>query len=104
MMNRFWLWVYRKTRNARDAHTIASMNQDAINAPSGPSFNEGMHFHLHEAENGKILQVFIPYQNNQPQFGGGMNPRKQEQKTYIIPADANVIEFITRALVEERIK
>lgn len=61
-----------------------------------PVETDGMHFHLHDAENGKVLRVYKTEQQNQH-----MNP---PEKVYIIPEGANLIEFITRALVEERIK
>lgn len=66
-------------------------------------FEGGMEFQLVDAENGKILKVKIPNPSgNNPH---GFNPRgNTKEKLYVIPEGENVIEFVTRALVEERIK
>lgn len=62
---------------------------------------DSFHFTLTKVENGKILKLSMPTNNpkNQFQSHSGM-----EEKAWVIPEGENVIEFITRALVEERIK
>lgn len=105
MMNKIWFWLYLRMRRARDMETMKNMQAEGVTAAKGPSFQDGTHFHLHDAENGKVLQVFITGQKARSQLVGGFNPHgNQEQKTWVIPEGENVIEFITRALVEERLK
>jgi hypothetical protein len=78
----------------RRRHDLVGANDSAL----GSIPDEGTHFHIHQAENGKILRVFKT--DNRMTIHGGPS----QEKMYIIPEDGNVIEFVTRALVEERIK
>jgi hypothetical protein len=104
MRNKILGRLFRLMRDAyraeEDKAEMAIMSMD--NDPS--PFPEGMHFHIHDAENGKILRVNLPSQPSTAAVSGFANPRKKEEKIYIIPEGENVIEFVTRALVEERIK
>jgi hypothetical protein len=102
MIEKICLWIYRKGRRAQRDMVRADVSE-TIGTPPGPSFEDGLHFHVHDAENGKVLQVFNTRQHQMAQFSASSS-KNNGTKTYIIGHDENVIECITRALVEERIK
>jgi hypothetical protein len=91
---RWWQRGFQKmNENDREQmHAIAKATRET-------SFDGGMHFQIINAQNGKILkvQVQLNTQNH-------LHHNPVEEKLWVIPEGENVIEFVTRALVEERLK
>lgn len=102
MMNWFFRWWCRGFEHYHQDKQ--EVNQAEAEVVMRRHFPDGMTFQVVDAENGKILKVTIP-EDPQTAMVGGFNPRKRSnEKLYVIPEGENVIEFVTRALVEERIK
>jgi hypothetical protein len=100
MIKAFFRWWARNTKKAFQDTDHETMAVQA--AAMANHFDGGMTFQLVDAENGKILKVQVPDPTkNQNSFHPhGMN----KEKLYVIPEGEDVMVFITRALVEERIK
>lgn len=95
-----WLcgWIHKQGA----AYTLEKAEAAVGNPPlrrrrdGFPVETDGMHFHLHHAENGRILRVFKTEQTNQHS--------PPLEKIYIISDGENVMDFVARAIAEERIK
>jgi hypothetical protein len=95
----FFRWWHRgfqkmNEEQRQEMHAIAKATRDTC-------FEGGMHFQIIDAQNGKILKVMVPCKHPQTQF---QSHTGTEEKLWVIPEGENVIEFVTRALVEERLK
>jgi hypothetical protein len=108
MMNWFFRWWTKGfERYNSAAHTEARNIHAEVAARN---FDGGMTFQLIDAENGKILKVMVPDPNGSliSQASSArrhFNPHSGNvEKLYVIPEGEDVMAFITRALVEERIK
>lgn len=105
MMGWFFRWWMRGMQKANNDTSVEMRAVHAVSAAR--NFEGGIMFQVVEAQNGKILKVQVPSGGNSNSKGayGGFNPHNgMEEKLWIVPEGENVIEFVTRALVEERIK
>lgn len=108
MMNWFFRWW---TKGFNRNQQIEMLENRAVGqACMARNFDGGISFELIDAENGKILKVMVPNPSAGGGHVGGFNTRSfnphtgRDEKLWVIPEGENVIEFVTRALVEERIK
>jgi hypothetical protein len=101
MTKAFFRWWARNTKRAFQDTDQETMVAHAANMAM--HFDGGMTFQLVDAENGKILKVQVPDPNGKNPHGFHPGVPNKE-KLYVIPDGEDVMVFITRALVEERIK
>jgi hypothetical protein len=98
-MKWFFRWWLRHMQHASEDTTQEARTMGQVAATR--HFDGGMNFQLVDAENGKILKVQVPDPSNKQSFHpmGGT-----KEKLWVIPEGEDVMTFVTRALVEERIK